>query len=438
MRPRPSYRRFHGALVACVSDGSPAQFAGVKPGDIITQVNEKPIEDFLDFYLSAFEKSLVLRVKRNSHEASLTIVRTQGQDLGILVDPGKPKVCNNKCIFCFVDQLPKGLRKDLYIKDEDYRLSFLHGNYITMTNLKEKDIERIIDLHLSPIYVSVHSTDEECRSRLLGRKHDKPLLEIMDRLAKGGIKFHCQIVLVPGYNTGNMLDLTVRDLFTRSESVLSVSVVPVGLTMHRTGLPKIEAVGKHLARKVIEKIEKVQKRLRSEIGRGLIYASDELFEIADRPIPDSDYYDDYPQIENGVGMIRTFVDSLASVRIPRKLKGLKLAIITAPLAYRYIKDLAHLLKKRGVDVDLVCLTNQLFGESVTVTGLLPGKSIIEAARNLDDIDLLLLPPNVINQSGLFIDSISIDQIKDAVKKPIAIGGYNAQETICSIEMALGN
>ncbi|MGQ9603030.1 MAG: DUF512 domain-containing protein [bacterium] len=437
MKAKRSYHTPQGAVVASVSSGSPGELAGVRPGDLIVAINKKPIKDFLDFYLAAFANSLLLKVKRNSTEATLRIERKRGQDLGILIDPGRPMTCNNRCIFCFIDQLPKGLRQDLYIKDEDYRLSFLHGNYITMTNLEEKDIERIIDFHLSPIYVSVHATDEETRSRLLGRKHDRSLLETIDRLADGGVKFHCQIVLVPGYNDGQVFESTIEDIVTRSDSVLSISVVPVGLTKHRAKLTRIEPVSASLANRVIEKIDQIQRSLRSKIGRGVIYASDELFEIAKRPIPDSNYYDDYPQFENGVGMIRTFVDSLASLRIPRRMRRLRLGMVTAPIAHKYIGILADLITKAGADVNLVCVSNPLFGESVTVTGLLPAQAIVEATRDLGYIDLLLLPPNVVNHAGLFIDDISLEQMMDLLKTRMVIGGYNAQETISSIENALG-
>ncbi len=427
----------HGAVVGNVRSGSPAARAGLMPGDMITHVDDEPIGDFLDFYVAAFGRTYALTVRRGRDHHVLQLERQRMEDTGIEIEPGKPMACSNKCVFCFVDQLPEGLRGDLYVKDEDYRLSFLHGNYVTLSNLKPEDEARIKEVRLSPLYVSVHATDEELRARLLGRRQREPILNILNRLADAGIKFHTQVVVVPGYNDGAALERTLRDLVERHEFILSISVVPVGLTSQRDGLVDLEPVGPKPARHVAEKIKALNVRMRQTIGRGLVYASDELLLTGRCLIPLASYYDDFPQIENGVGLLRQLLDSARHLRVPAGLKGRNLVFVTGVLAGPFIEEIASKIGDEGVRVGVTVIENGLFGSSATVTGLLSGKGILSALAGISGIDAIVLPPNVINETGITLDDTSPAEMAEVLAVPVVVGEYDMNQTLERLHGVLG-
>lgn len=422
-------RTSRGVKVSHVRSASPAAKAGLKTDDIITEVNGKKVVDFLDVYVAAFEDSLVLKVRRSGKETKLKVKRVKGQSLGAELEAGKPTVCGNKCVFCFVDQMPRGLRQDLYIKDEDYRFSFLHGNYLTLTNFSASDEKRIVEMHLWPLYVSVHSTDEDVRSRLLGTKPGEDVLSILDRLGSEGIGFHTQIVVVPGMNDGVKLGRTLADLCSRKDFILSVSVVPVGLTCHREGLAPLKMVNSALAGEIVAVVQKFQDEMRRATWRGVAYAADELFLLAGLDIPPGSYYDDYPQTDNGVGLMRMLLDSAEGLRVPGALKGKKLAFVTGALAAPHLEKIMSPLSKRGLKVDVVAAANRLFGPMVTVSGLLSGKDMLDAISDPAGYDAVVLPPNVLNTDGVTLDDMTIKDMSDRLGLPVLAGDYDLKETL---------
>jgi putative radical SAM enzyme (TIGR03279 family) len=404
--------------------------------DLIVGIDGAPVHDFLDFYLGSFGGKHDLEVLRKGRRVRVRLVRGMAEDVGAEMVLDGPRPCNNRCVFCFVDQLPPGLRHELYFKDEDYRLSFLHGNYLTLTNLRPADESRIAAEHLSPLYVSVHSTNQKIRSRLLGRKPREPVLTVLRRLGKQGVRFHAQVVAVPGYNDGDDLGRTLRDLTRLGRTVLSVSVVPVGLTAHRQKLARIGAVDAGTAAGVVDEVAGLNARLRASTGRGVVYASDEMIIRAGRAIPDAGYYDDYPQIENGVGLVRQLLDQLTSLRIPSSLRGKRVLLVTGHLARPFIDEVASRLARSGLDVGVKAVTNSLLGPSVTVSGLLPGKAIISALRGTSGWDAAILPPDVANVDHLTLDDIPISQIGRLVGRPVLVADHSLKQTIKALAATL--
>jgi putative radical SAM enzyme (TIGR03279 family) len=426
-----------GVRVNRIESDSPAARAGLATGDLITHVDGKPIRDFLDFYIASFRLRCSVRLLRRGGSRNLELARRRRESTGIEIEVGKLIGCNNKCIFCFVDQLPEGLRRDLYLKDGDYRLSFLHGNYLTLTNLTREHEQRICEMHLSPLYVSVHATDSKVRARLLGRHQDAPILGTLDRLACKGIKCHAQIVIVPGINDGNVLEATLKHLCERHQSVLSVSVIPVGLTSHRQGLHSINPVGEVLAVEIVQMVDDINHHMRQVTGRGMVYASDELIILSRQDIPGTSYYDDYPQIENGVGLLRAFLEGAGNLRIPRSLRYRRLVFLTGSMASPYLEDTARGLERRGITIKVVALENSLFGPSVTVSGLLSGNDIMLAASAASDCDAIVLPPAVLNEEGMTLDGIGLSEIADAAGVPVIPGDYDLGKVIKDLAVFLG-
>jgi putative radical SAM enzyme (TIGR03279 family) len=418
-----------------VKAGSPAARAGVKPGDSIVYANHRPVRDALDLYAASLESDLYLGIDRDGAAVTAWLRRRRGEDLGLEMRATRPSLCKNRCVFCFVDQMPPGLRRGLYVKDEDYRLSFLHGNYLTLTNIDTHAEERIRGMHLSPLYVSVHAADAAVRARLLGVESAEPVLDIIDRLGGAGIRFHTQVVIVPGYNDGPVLEETLNELSLRDATILSVSVVPVGLTAHRDGLTPLKAVSADLARDILSLTERFHIRMRGLTGRGMVYAGDEIFLLAGRPVPEEPYYDDYPQIDNGVGLVRILLETSRRFRMPRNLRGKHLVFVTGVLAASFIENLASAMNRRGARVDTVVVPNRLFGPSVTVSGLLSGRDMLGGLSGIRDADLICLPPAVVNPDGLTLDGLSIEDMAATTGIPVMVAGYDFKETIKRISHA---
>ncbi|MCS7164199.1 MAG: DUF512 domain-containing protein [Thermodesulfovibrio sp.] len=410
-----------GVKVESVLPKSPAHKVGIQAGDRILSINKHPIKDVLDLMFYADEEFLKIIVERDGKTIEFN-VKKNNKPLGIVAEPFKVKRCVNKCLFCFVDQLPKGLRKSLYVKDEDYRASFLYGNYITLTNLTEKDYQRIKTMRLTPLYISVHATDPEIRNTLLGNYEAPPIMFELKKLAKMKIKMHTQIVLCPGINDGEVLEKTIIDLYKLYPYVSSIAVVPVGLTKyHKNGL---KPVTKSKAEEVITFIEKIQKRFKKKHGFSFVYLADEFYIKSEKQFPPLSTYDDFPQIENGVGMVPLFMNKAMNLSIPSVKLKRRVLTFTGTSFYPYLLQFIEKLRKKNIPIDVYPIKNNLFGETVSVTGLLAGEDIIKGlASYVEPEDLLLIPDVTMKDSeDMFIDDLTIGDIERILQvKSLKIG-----------------
>ncbi len=411
--------------IAAVERGSIAEELGIRPGDELLEINGQRVRDNLDYRFSGGEANVSLKISHGGEAVIYDIEKDEGDEIGIELEEMKILSCGNDCIFCFVDQNPSGLRKPLYFRDGDYRLSFMYGNYTTMTNAGPAIIDRIIQQRLSPQYISVHVTDYEVRKKLMGLRKDDFILEKIRRLHDHGIDMHTQIVLCPGINDGAVLEKTVTDLFAYHRRIVSLAVVPVGLTDHRFGLTQLSRVDAGYAGRLLDTVGAWHDRFREEIGRGFVYPSDEFFILAGRPVPASPYYDGFPQIENGVGLVRSFLDEFhfQAAKFPRRLKrARRLSLITGKLAAGFLAEeiVPGLSRVEGLEVTLHEASNRLFGESVTVAGLLSGKCVYSALQAKERGDLVLLPPDILNADGLFLDDMSVPDLEQGLGTPVMV------------------
>lgn len=409
-----------------IKKGSPAESQGLKSGDKIITINDNPARDPIDLMFYGSDENVRLTVHRGAYEFKVGF--KGDEDFGFEIEPMKIRLCGNRCPFCFIDQNPPGMREEIYIKDEDYRLSFIHGAFITLTNLKEVDFQRIAAQRLTPLYVSVHATDMETRLKLLGITKDDNLMENMDRLLNAGIKMHCQIVVCPGINDGGVLEQTIHDLRRRYPNVLSVAVVPVGLTKHREGLYPLKAVDEENARNTIEIVDRLHDIYAEETEGGFVYCADEWYIRSRQDIPAPEYYDDFPQLENGVGMVRAFLDSVKNIeeRLSEKLKRTgDFVFVTGESMSLYIEDFSRRISEiSGLSARVVTVKNGFYGESVTVSGLLTGKDIQSALGGAAPEETVVLPPNCLNESGLFLDDLTPRDISDALGVKVIQGDYD--------------
>lgn len=418
-----------GFKIESVDAGSPAAKAGILPGEKLISVNGNPIEDVLDYRFHTAESELnVLLEGLSGKERNVFIRNRSFRPLGLnfetyLMD--EKRSCSNHCVFCFIDQLPKGLRETLYFKDDDMRLSFLLGNYITLTNLSEADIEKIIRLRISPINVSVHATDPKLRVRMCRNPNAGKCLDIMTRWAESGITMNCQIVLCPGLNDGEALRKTLSDLAALRPHVNSVSVVPVGLTAHRDGLYPLKAVTKEVAREVIATVTEFGDHELYKSQSRVFFASDEFYILAELPLPDPEHYEDYPQLENGVGMVPLLRDefySALSAEDPSELCAPPpFTIATGEAAAPYITELAGKLAELIPDFSCrVCtVKNRFFGGDVTVAGLLTGSDYLSALSGEYLGARLLIPASSLRYDGeLFLDDMSISELSEKLNTEI--------------------
>ncbi|GLI54317.1 DUF512 domain-containing protein [Thermodesulfovibrio yellowstonii] len=399
-----------GVKIESILPQSPAYIAGIKAGDNIISINRHPVKDALDLMFYGDEEFIKLIIERDGRKLSFNIHKN-ALPLGIEVAPFRIKRCVNKCLFCFVEQLPKGLRKSLYVKDEDYRASFLYGNYITLTNLTQKDYERIKKLRLSPLYISVHATDPEIRNALLGNYEAPPIMLELKKLAKIKIRMHTQIVLCPGINDGKILEKTIIELHKLYPYVSSIAIVPVGLTKyHKNGLTPVT---KNKAEEVIKIIEMFQKRFRKKHGVSFVYLADEFYIKAEKPFPSLTIYDDLPQIENGVGMVPLFINKATKLKIPSVKFKKRFVTFTGTSFYPYLTQFIEKLRKKNIPIDVYPIKNNLFGETVSVTGLLNGEDIIKGlASYIEPGDLVLVPDVTMKDSeDMFIDNLKMSDIE---------------------------
>ncbi len=400
-----------GVLVSGVRRGSAAAAAGLLEGDRLLAINGAPLRDVIDFHFNAGEEALELAVERGGAAATVRLVRRRGADLGLEFAPPRPaeiSTCANKCVFCFIHQLPKGMRKSLYVKDDDYRLSFLHGNYVTLTDLHEPEIQRIVDQRLSPLYVSVHATDPELRHRLLGKPRvARPILPVMERLAKAGISMHAQIVLCPGLNDGAHLEKTVFDLSNLHPAVSTAAIVPVGLTRYRARLPELRPITPGESRALVETVARWQREFRVRLGSRFVYPSDEIYLLAGSEPPPAREYEGFAVIEDGIGLVRRFEDGFARARrrvaacvSPRRTVTVVTGEMFAP---RLVRLLAS-LEVDGLGVEVAAVPNDFFGRQIAVAGLLTGHDIQRELARRSLGDRVLIPAVALRETdGTFLD-----------------------------------
>lgn len=410
--------------IKSISADSIGAALGLRPGDVITALNGAPARDILDYNFHYPGEQLSVAVETAAGETvEFLIEKEYDEDLGVELD-FVPRGCANNCLFCFIDQQPPALRKTLYIKDDDYRLSFLAGNYITLTNLSEQDYQRIIAERLSPLYISVHATDPAVRGQLLGQKRPRPIMAGLHRLAAGGVSFHCQIVLCPGLNDGPVLAGSLRDLCGLGPSLLSLAVVPVGLTKFRERLPLLTPVGPETAISVLALIDSYQERSLAAQGRRLVYAADEFYLAAGRPTPAAPYYEGYPQLENGVGMIRKTLDAAAELSNapPQSLPPLRMALVTGKAAQETMAAVANSAAKvlPGSKIDVIAVANEFLGPNITVAGLLAGADIKRAlAPRAHEWDIVVIPESAV-RAGCFIDDWTQARLAQVLDKTVAV------------------
>lgn len=431
-------------IVEKVLSGSIAEEMEITPGDALLEINGHKIEDIFDYqYYTQDEYIEILVRKPSGEEWLLEIDKGYDEDLGITFENGLMddyRSCHNKCIFCFIDQMPKGMRDTLYFKDDDSRLSFLQGNYVTLTNMSDKDVDRIIRYNLSPINVSFQTTNPELRCRMLNNRFAGQALEKAWKLAQAGIIMNGQIVLCKGVNDGAELDRSIRDLSAYLPNLESVSVVPVGLSKYRDGLYPLEPFTKEDAQDVLRIIHDWQNKIYPEYGTHFVHASDEWYILAEEELPQEEQYDGYLQLENGVGMLRLLLDEFAEAMEEDRINGRQarakhITLVTGRLAYRFIKQMAMQMEERyeGLQIDVIAIRNDFFGEMITVSGLLTGQDIMAQLKDRDLGEKLLLPQNVLKSGEpVFLDDYTLDDIEKALQVRIDIVKSSGRDFIEAI------
>lgn len=420
-------RRKHGLIVQAVSTGSIAEEVGIVPGDRLLSINGKDVKDVIDYRFLEGEEALLLELCKSNDEVwEIEIEKDLDEDLGIELPEMKIRQCPNKCVFCFVDQMPEGERNALYIRDEDYRFSFLFGNYITLTNLTRRDKARIFEQRMSPLYVSVHTTDQALRRELLVNPRARDILGEIQEMADHKIDMLCQIVLCPDLNDGKYLTQSIEDLVKFYPAVKALAIVPVGLTKHRKGLPGVKSVSREYARNLLDLMASIQARFLKKLGTPFISIADEWFVISGRPFPPLESYQELNQLENGVGLVPFFMETFKSVRsltLRKRLTPLNILMVTGTSFSSYLADCFKTHPFFNMTFDVVTVINDFFGDSVTVAGLITGKDIIAAVQekkkereeNTEIEQILLIPAVMLNDPGThFLDETTPEEIESAL------------------------
>ncbi len=413
-------------VITSIDRLSPAERAGVRTGERLISISGQPVEDVLDYRFFGYDADPELELESpDGSRHTLRVKKPEAEELGLnfetyLMD--EPRPCANHCLFCFVDQMAPGCRDTLYFKDDDARLSFLMGNYITLTNLSPREAQRIIDLRISPINVSVHATDPRLRSALLGNKAGGESLEYMKRFGRAGIVMNGQIVLCPGYNDGDQLQRTMEDM--AAWGFASCSVVPVGLTKFREGLSKLRPVDQTLANQIIEQVDAFGEKCLKQYGSRMFFCSDELYLRAGRPLPEEDYYEDYVQIENGVGMLRSLISEFeAGLRLEAgPVKASPYTIATGVSAQPFLQELADKARERtGAAGQVIAIVNDFFGRTIDVAGLVTGGDLIAQLKGKALGERLLIPINMLRHGGdVFLDDLRVPDVEQELGIPVTV------------------
>lgn len=425
-------------LIKDIEKGSIAEELGIQAGDTLLSINNRPVEDILDYKELMADEALLLLVQKQDGLYEYDVEKEAGEDVGLVfsratLDPIRQ--CRNKCIFCFIDQLPREMRDSLYLKDDDYRLSLLHGNYISLTNLSPSDVKRIISRRISPLYISIHTTDKMLRHKMMGNLRASKILETLNTLKAGGIYFHGQIVLCPGINDGVHLDKTLQDLAALSPHVLSLSLVPVGLTRHRQGLYPLRGYTRPESLEILEQCGRWQETFKEREGRRVVHAADEFYLSAGVPVPPEPEYEGYPQLENGVGMIRLFQEEYRKNRgrLPRSLPAkTRVSMACGLSAYQALSPLQEDLSAlENLTARLFPVENRFFGGGVTVTGLLTGSDLLAGLKDQPLGDCLYISRVMLKDEGdLFLDGLTVAQVQEALQVkviPVAHVGHLIDE-----------
>ncbi|MBC7075760.1 MAG: DUF512 domain-containing protein [Syntrophomonadaceae bacterium] len=429
-----------GLLVKGVRENSIAEEIGIGEGDILLSIDGNEINDILDYEFYSQESSIVLEIKKTDQQLwTVEVEKDYDEDLGFIFEDlvfGDIKRCNNNCIFCFINQLPAKMRKTLYIKDDDYRYSFLFGNFITLNNLEEKDWEKITKMRLSPLYVSVHCTQDKLRARIFNNPRAGNIKRDLQRLYDAGIEVHTQIVLCPGINDGQVLVESINELALYYPSVRSIGIVPVGLTAHRRGLEEIRAFTGEEAQELIHLVEKFQHRFRREFDTGFVYLADEFYLSAGRDFPGSAYYDDFFQVENGIGLVRLFLDGFTEVEplLPVQVEEKEVYLITGMLALPILNAVADRLHAvKGLSLHVIPVENEFFGGNVSVTGLLTGQDIISKLGTKYAGKMVLVPEIILKEGqDVTLDDMSIEDMKDKTGADIRVVECSALSLVKAI------
>lgn len=431
-------------VVSDVQKRSLAFKAGIPAKATLLSINGNEINDVLDYQFYVTERRIELVCLVDGKEKSYTLVKDEYEDIGLIFDSylmDKQHHCKNKCIFCFIDQMPKGMRETLYFKDDDDRMSFLFGNYVTLTNLTQRDIDRIIKMHISPINISVHTTDPELRVKMMKNKNAGECLKWLEELAAHGIKLNTQLVLCPGINDGEQLVRSLNDLGKLAPNIESIAAVPVGLTDHREGLEELRVYTKEESETVIDIIESFSDKFFGEHGVRIAFASDEFYLKAERPLPEYDYYGDFSQLENGVGLTtllrHDFYDCLENEEF--EVKPFHAAIATGKLAYPLLVELSEAAMKRypEVKLDVYMIENEFFGKNITVAGLVTGRDLINQLKDKNIAKTLLIPTVMLrHEKDRFLDDVLIEDVEKELGVELVTvenDGYNLLNSMLGCE-----
>jgi putative radical SAM enzyme (TIGR03279 family) len=430
--------------VSHVEPGSAADRAGIEPGDLLREMNGKPMLDILDYQFHSTEDRLACVVEREERLLNLVIRKRNDEDTGLMfaTDLGdKIHTCNNKCVFCFIHQMPRGerrMRRTLYLMDDDFRLSFMHGNYVTLTNVSDAEFERIIEQKLSPLYVSVHATDPELRGILLGKKGPAPILPQIRRLADNRIGVHAQIVLCPGLNDGAALMRTLDELAAehvtqtgKRAGVESVAIVPVGLTRFRERLPDLTMANRDYAREMIRTIDAREKEFRKRLATRFAWLSDEWYFLADLSIPGTAHYEEFPQLEDGIGTVRLFLDNAKSLesRLPSRAKQpVKATLVTAELPSGVVRGLADRLNRiEGVELNVCVVKNEFFGGGINIAGLLTAQDILAQLNRFPAHETVYIPSICLRDDTLFLDDRTLDDVREETGRDLRVVGTRPRD-----------
>ncbi|SFC72099.1 DUF512 domain-containing protein [Clostridium uliginosum] len=431
-------------IITKVIEGSIADEVGIEENDSLISINNNPIDDIIDYKFLAADEEILLEIEKVSGELwEIEVEKEYGEDIGIEFGGGimdKAKSCSNKCIFCFIDQLPKGMRDTLYFKDDDSRLSFLQGNFVTLTNMKEADIDRIIRYQISPINVSVHTTNPELRVQMLNNRFAGNIFTRLEKLVKAGITINTQIVCIPGINNGEELVRTIEDLYTLYPQVATVAVVPIGITKFRENLKHVNTFTKEQAGKEIELIKKLQDRYIKEVNEPFVRLSDEFYIVSEKEIPSEEFYNGYEQLEDGVGIVRYFKDVIDDTLedLDENMKG-SFSIATGALAYNQILEARNKILKKNpnIKLDVYNIKNNYFGETITITGLLTGTDIIDQLKGKINSKYLLMADNMFRKGyeladsneRIMLDDTKIRDIEDALDVRVIVTDYTGEDLI---------
>ncbi len=429
-----------GLKILSVTRGSMAARLGIRPGEVLLAVNGEPVIDEIDYQALTARSHLELRLQNpEGEERTLRLRKPEAAPLGLELDERavlSPRSCKNHCIFCFLDQMPAGMRPSLYVRDDDWRLSVMMGNFVTLTNVDENEFQRILKRKASPLYISVHATDPETRVLMLKNPHAGEIMDRLRRFRDAGIRFHCQVVLCPGVNDGQILYQTIVDLAGLYPAAQSLAIVPVGLTRYREGRYPLRLLEKAEAAALVRDLELIQAHYLKTLGTRFVYPADELYSAAGLPVPDGESYEGFAQIENGIGMLRLLSDQCAEafpqVRAEAEARGLKprhLLIPTGVSACPYIRDLALRYAPEGTRVEVFAVPNRFFGASVTVTGLIVGQDLIAALEGRSGDQVLISCSMLRENDDCFLDDWTVDRVSARIGLPVRVVRQSGEDFV---------